>query len=70
MKYEITMMHPETGEQREITVELDEGEKALLGTLTEYRDLHARAYALTHAYREASKGFQHIKGGIRQIALH
>jgi hypothetical protein len=70
MRYEITMMHPETGEQREITVELNEGEKALLGTLTERRDLFAQCYALTHAYRQAPKGFQHIKGAIRAIAAH
>lgn len=70
MKYEITMMHPETGEQRLLTVELNEEERASVRTIAERRDLYAQCYALTHAYRQAPKGFQHIKGAIRQIAMH
>ena len=56
MRYEIAFEHPETGEQRAITVELTADEVAKAGHGI---DLFLHAYALRHGYAIAPAGFLH-----------
>ncbi len=64
MKYEIAFEHPETGEQRSITVELTADEIAKTGHGI---DLFRHAFALKRGYKIAPRGFLHT--AVREVTL-
>jgi len=66
MKIKVTFGNPDSGEMREVTVDVtaDEIEKARAHP---YPDLCRDAYALRHAYKKVPEGFRHIRDSIEPV---
>jgi hypothetical protein len=59
----------ETGEKREIIVDLSAHEIARARAHA-YPDIAAKAYALRHAYRQVPRCFGHCAGGVSPVELN
>jgi hypothetical protein len=75
MRFTCLFAHEERrAEEITIAVELTQDEIRAIRVLRSEADPHLwtkiQAYALSHAYRMAPEGFQHIRGGVRQLQVH
>jgi len=59
MKFSIDFEHPDTGEHRNITIDLEPDEIAK-ARATDDPNLFAMTYALRRAYAELPRGFHHV----------
>jgi hypothetical protein len=66
MKMKVTLGNPDSGEVREVVVDVtaDEIEKARAHP---YPDLCRDAYALRHAYAKVPAGFLHVRDSIEPV---